>query len=341
MKTLNIRVCQVILLIFIGFCFSCKKNELGLSPQKLSSTSDVETPATQLTTIFEAEKHSFTDIQTCYDGKVFLLEDGILKRLNGSKLEEVLPASVYTDFKPKYLAISKDFTFYLRAPNGIKVIKGGTVIKYYKVGVAPLQYFTVENFGNWELSVDESDQSIIFGVTNFNQALFSLGKLTKGGQYSILHIEGMSDDFDLFITSFGIGGKPGVIWDCGLAAFNDLYYGILFKSTMQSIPYGYTVLSSYGTSPTNHTGGPPVGAIDIVQFQVMGCIEISKDGKILYYKTGVFHSSTGVEDNGQIYKIADDQVSLIAENINGKRLAISNDGKTLYIAGNGLFKIDF
>jgi len=337
MKTLNIRVCQVILLIFIGYCFSCRKNELGLSPKKLSS-SDVETPATQLTTIFEAGKHTFTDVQTCYDAKLFLLEDGRLKRLNGSKLEEALPSSVYTDFKPKYLAISKDFTFYLRAPNGIKVIKGDTVIKYYKVGVAPLQDLTVENFGNWELSVDESDQSIVFGVTNFNRALFSLGKITKGGQYSILDIVGMSDDFNLFITSFGIGGKPGVIWDCGLAAFNG-YYGKLFKSTIQSPLFGYILLTTYGADPTNHTGGP-VGAINLVQFQVMGCIEASKDGKILYYKTGVFDDATGVEDNGQIYKIADDQVSLIAENINGKRLAISNDGKILYIAGNGLFKID-
>jgi hypothetical protein len=69
----------------------------------------------------------------------------------------------------------------------------------------------------------------------------------------------------------------------------------------------------------------------MVQFQIMSCIEVSKDGKILYYKTGVFDDATGVDDNGQIYKIADDQVSLIAENINGKRLAISNDEK-LYIS---------
>jgi hypothetical protein len=36
----------------------------------------------------------------------------------------------------------------------------------------------------------------------------------------------------------------------------------------------------------------------------MSCIEVSKDGKILYYKTGEFAASTGVDDNGQIYKIA-------------------------------------
>lgn len=348
MKNANFYLNKAILLVLIGLCFSCQKNESGQEPAKLAATGNLKALSGTPVTIFTGNQHQFTDVQICYDNRVFLLEDGKLKKLIGDQLVDVpLPVSVYTDFHPQYLAIAKDFTFYLRAANGIKVIKGGKEIKYYKVGVAPLQDFNETNFGSWEIGVDETDQSLVLGVTNISEDLFSLGKITTDGHYSLLNLEGMTDDFNLFITTFGIGGQPGALWDCGLAAFSETFYGKLFKSTLTDPPYNYTLLNTYGIGPTNHTSPPRVGPIDEAGFGVLTCIEVSKDAKTLYLKTGDYGADNpdpkgGISDHGEIYKVQDNQVTLIAENIENKRLAISNDGKTLYIAGvNGLSKIDF
>jgi hypothetical protein len=333
--------------MLIGFCFSCQKNGTDMKPAKSSATGNTPTLAAAPATIFTASQHQFTDVQVCFNNNVFLIENGKLKRLNGTQLVDVLPASVYTDFSPQYLAISKDFTFYLRAANGIKVIKDGKEIKYYKVGVAPLQDFDETNFGSWELSVDETDQSIVFGINALGRGLMMLGKITTDSHYSRLTMQGMTDDFDIFITSFGIGGTPGTLWDCGLAASSNSFFGDLFKSALTTPPYTYNLLNTYGVAPTNHSSPPREGALTEVEFGVLTCIEISKDGKVLYLKTGEYgvenpDPSGDISNEGEIYKIQDNQVTLISENINNKRLAISNDGKTLYIAGvNGLSKIDF
>ncbi len=348
MKNVNFYFSRVILLILIGFGFSCQKNGTDPKPAKTAATShSTQSLAASPVVIFTAPQHQFTDVQVCYDNSVFLIENGKLKKLTGGQLVDVLPASIYTDFTPQYLAISKDFTFYLRAANGIKVIKNGKEIKYYKVGVAPLQDFDETSFGNWEISVDETDKSIVFGISTINVELLTLGKITTDGHYSRLTLQGMTEDFDIFITSFGIGGTPSTLWDCGLAASTNSFYGKLFKSAFTAPPYTYTLLNSYGIGPTNHTSPPFEGPITEVDFGVLTCIEVSKDGKVLYLKTGLFGEdnpdpAVGISSLGQIYKIQNDQVSLIADNVNNKRLAISNDGKTLYIAGaNGLSKINF
>ena len=348
MKNVNLNFNRVILLILIGFCFSCQKNGTDPKPAKTAATShNTQSLAASPVVIFTASQHQFTDVQVCYDNSVFLIENGKLKKLSGGQLVDVLPASVYTDFTPQYLAISKDFTYYLRGANGIKVIKDGKEIKYYKVGVAPLQDFDETSFGSWELSVDETDKSIVFGVNTLSSVLLTLGKITTDGHYSRLTMQGMTDDFDIFITTFGIGGTPGSLWDCGLAASSNSYFGKLFKSTLTIPPYNYNLLNTYGVAPTNHFSPPREGALTEVGFGVLSCIEVSKDGKALYIKTGEFGDDNpdpngGISDLGQIYKIQDNQVSLIADNVNNKRLAISNDGKTLYIAGvNGLSKIQF
>jgi hypothetical protein len=348
MKNVNFCFSRILLLILIVSGFSCQKNGTEPKPAKASATgNNTQALAATPVTIFSSNQHQFTDVQVCYDNNVFLLENGKLKKLVGTQLVDMFPASVYTDFNPQYLAISKDFTFYLRAANGIKVIKGGKEIKYYKVGVAPLQDFNEASFGNWELSVDETDQSIVFGIGTINAELMTLGKITTDGHYSRLTLQGMTDDFDIFITSFGIGGTPGTLWDCGLAASSNSFYGKLFKSALTSPPYTYTLLNTYGIGPTNHTSPPFEGAITEVDFGILACIEVSKDGKVLYLKTGDFGDDNpdpngGISSHGQIYKILDNQVTLVADDVTNKRLAISNDGKTLYIAGvNGLSKIEF
>jgi len=348
MKNVNFYFSRLILLILIGFGFSCQKNGTEPKPAKTTSTTHTsQSLAASPVVIFTAAQHKFTDIQVCYDNSVFLLENGKLKKLTGGQLVDVLPASVYTDFTPQYLAISKDFTYYLRGSTGIKVIKNGKEIKYYKVGVAPLQDFDETSFSNWEIGVDETDKSIVFGVNALGADLMMLGKITTDGHYSRLTLQGMTDDFDIFITSFGIGGTPGNLWDCGLAASSNSYYGKLFQSVLTTPPYTYNRLNTYGGDPTNHSAPPFEGALTEVEFGVLSCIEVSKDGKVLYIKTGEFGEDNpdpagGVSSLGEIYKIQNNQVSLVAENVDNKRLAISNDGKTLYIAGaNGLSKIQF
>src|ERR1700712_177706 len=161
MKNVNFYLSRVILLILIGSCFSCQKSGTDVKPAKSPATGNNQALAASPVTIFTTNQNQFTDVQVCYDNNVFLLENGKLKKLVGTQLVDMFPASVYTDFSPQYVAISKDFTFYLRAANGIKVIKGGKEIKFYKVGVAPLQDFDATSFGSWELSVDETDQSIV------------------------------------------------------------------------------------------------------------------------------------------------------------------------------------
>jgi hypothetical protein len=348
MKTLNIQVCKIILLILTGFCFSCQKFQPNSVLEKSPATSANENTDYPLTTIFTASEHTFTDVQICYDDKIFLLEGGRLKRLIGSQLEEVqLPASVYTDFDPKYLAISKDFTFYLRAANGIKVIKNKQLIHYYKVGAPPLQDFTEQTFGNWEIGVDETDQSILFGIERlqFDSVTFALAKITKDGHFGKIPTN-VYMDLAEFITTFGIGGTPGVLWVSGIGDFNGNIYSVLFKYALTTPPTGYQGIKTYGRSPTNHNSPPSEGPIDSVSFSVLADIAVSKDGKNLYLKTGRYRGfdnpNPGIISNtGEILRIIDNQVKIIARKVENKRLAISNDGKTLYIAGNGLTKIDF
>jgi hypothetical protein len=344
MKTSNIQVCKIILLILTGFCFSCQKFQSNSVLEKSPATSANESTDYPLTTIFTASEHTFTDIQICYDDKIFLLEGGRLKRLIGSQLEEVqLPASVYTDFDPKYLAISKDYTFYLRANNGIKVIKNKQLIHHYKVGVPPLQDFTEQIFGDFEVGVDETDHSIILGIVRggFDSILFELAKITKDGHFGKIPTNANTDAAE-FITTFGIGGTPGAIWVSGLASNPSSFNGQLFKFALTTPPFGYQLIKGYGKIPGNHNSFPGEGPIDSVEFDVFAGMEVSKDGKALYLKTGGRDTPyLGIPNTGDIITILDDQVKIIARNVENKRLAISNNGKTLYIAGNGLTKIDF
>ncbi|MDN3551459.1 hypothetical protein [Mucilaginibacter aquaedulcis] len=348
MKVLTISICKIACLIFICYFLSCSKNEAGIVPEKLTPV-NAETQTVMPEPIFTAAQHVFTDIQVCYDDKIFLLENGKLKRLIGSELVDVdLPASVYTNFHPTFLTISKDYTFYLRASNGIKIIKGGQEIKFYKVGQPPLQKFTPATFGNLEVGTDETDHSVVFGTvrSGFDSVFFSLSKITKDGHFGDLTYTGSIDDTQQFISTFGIGGNPGTLWDAGLGASSNSFYSELFKSTLNTAPYGYLVSNRYGVAPTNHTSPPGEGPIDSVKFNVLVAIEVSKDGKTLYLKTGEYGTDNpepggGISNMGEIMKISDGQVKLIATNVENKRIALSNDGKTLYIAGNGLSKISF
>ncbi|MEN0055561.1 MAG: hypothetical protein AAGC65_17925 [Mucilaginibacter sp.] len=330
---------------------SCRKNTADVVPDK-SAPTNAQTQTVVPISIFTPTQHVFTDIQVCYDDKIFLLENGKLKRLIGTELVDVdLPASVYTNFHPTFLTISKDYTFYLRASNGIKIIKGGQEIKFYKVGMPPLQNFTPATFGNLEVATDESDHSVVFGTVRggFDSVFFSLSKITKDGHFGDLTYTGSSiNETQQFISTFGIGGSPtGTLWDAGLGATSNSFYSQLFKSTLNSPPYGYLVSNRYGQVPTNHSTPPGEGSIDSVKFNVLVAIEVSKDAKTLYLKTGDYGTDNpepggGISNTGEILKISDGQVKLIATNITNKRLAISNDGKTLYIAGiNGLSKITF
>ena len=347
MKNLNIQICKIALLILTAFCFSCQKFQPNSVLEKSPSTSANASTDYPLTTIFTASEHTFTDVQICYDDKIFLLEGGRLKRLIGSQLEEVqLPASVYTNFDPKYLAISKDYTFYLRAANGIKVIKNKKLIHYYKVGAPPLQDFTEQTFGNWEIGVDETDQSILFGIERlqFDSVTFALAKITKDGRFG--RIYDPNRQTDEFVTTFGIGGIPGTLWVGNLGYAPSGYYGQLFKSALTTPPFYYPTVKVYTNAPGNHNSFPIEGPIDSVGFAVLADIAVSKDGKALYLKTGSYGREydpdhTIISNTGYIFTVLDNQVKFIALNVENKRLAISNNGKTLYIAGNGLSKIDF
>jgi hypothetical protein len=343
MKNSNTMVFRLVVIIVIAFSFSCKK--LGDSPQPSGSKSLAGSNSTLYVpeTIFTAEQHLFTDIHICYDDKVFLLENGKLKRLIDNALVDVaLPASVYANFHPTYLAISKDFTFYLRAATGIKIIKGGRVIKEYKVGQSPLQDFTTETFGERNIAVDETDQSLIVGVPRlFNPGLVSTLKITKDGQASLLS----QDDGDTkggFFTAFDIGGTPGQLWFTGLSSFNDNYYSQLYIYKLTTPLFNYTLQHTYGIELTNHSPFPLEGKLDAVGFNVMAAIKISKDAETIYLKTGEYDPGPQTTaDLGDVFRIRDNMVTHIAENVENKRMAVSKDGKTLYLAGKGLYKINF
>jgi hypothetical protein len=352
METLNIQVCKIILLILTGFCFSCQKFQTNSVLEKSPSTSANDNTNYPLTTIFTASEHTFTDVQICYDDKIFLLEGGRLKRLIGSQLEEVqLPASIYTDFNPQYLAISKDYTFYLRAANGIKVIKNKQLIHYYKVGVPPLPPVnSPEDFGNIEIEIDGTDQSLIFGVYqgNSDPNVFGLEKITKDGHFRYIKLaRGLLDNEALyFLTAFGIGGTPGALWVSGVGTGSTTQDdSALFKFPLNTSVFQYPNTLDYPQREDYYSFFPKgsEGAIDSVRFDVLSDIEVSKDGKTVYFKTGGTHDPNvvGISNTGDILRILDNQVKIIARNVENKRLAISNDGKTLYIAGNGLAKIDF
>lgn len=341
MKNLNTIAFRLVIFAVIALSFSCKK--LEESPQPQSSKSLTGTNSTLYTpeTIFTAQQHVFTDIHICYDDKVFLLENGKLKRLVGNALVDVaLPSSVYTNFHPTHLAISKDFTFYLRATTGIKIIKGGQVIKEYKVGQAPLQDYTTETFGDFNVAVDETDQSLIVGVPRlFNPGLVSTLKITKSGQASLLS-QSDGETKGGFFTAFDVGGNPGQLWFTGLSSFNDNFYSQLYVYKLTSPPFNYTLQHTYGVDLGNHSPFPLEGALDTVGFLIMADIKISKDAKTIYLKNGEYESDT-TANVGSVFRIRDNMVTEIAENVTNKRMAISKDGKTLYFAGQGLYKITF
>ncbi|RYY36567.1 MAG: hypothetical protein EOP46_05960 [Sphingobacteriaceae bacterium] len=327
-----------ILLILCGVFMSCSKIKDNIAPQNdVNELAPGDT--TQVITIIPAGR-TFTDVQICYDGHVFVLENGRLKRLKDNGLVDVtVPAGFYDDFNPMYLAVSKDFTFYLRASNGIKIIKKGQLLKHYKVGEPPLRDFTEQTFGNLELNVDEADHSIIFGTLRggFDPILFSLHKIKQNGQLGLLPF---SESEDAFITCFTTGA-PGQLWWNWLGVVGDLYYGGLYQYTLDpNNPFIYNYAAGYRNSPDNHQTIIDEGPIDSVFFGVMAMIEISKDAKTMYFKTGDYEAGAGVGPVGSIYQIKDGIVTRIAQNVQNKRIAISNDGKTLYLAGNGLTKIN-
>ncbi|TSD64731.1 hypothetical protein FFF34_012585 [Inquilinus sp. KBS0705] len=339
MKVIALRLAAVLL---VSCCiFSCKKEFVDTqSPTKLDEKTSVSiTP----TTIFAPGLHNFTDIHICYDDKVFLLEGGKLKRLVGTDLVDVpLPASVYKDFDPKFLTISKDFTFYLRANTGIKIIKSGKEIGYYKVGQAPLENFTPNTFGNFEIEVDETDHSLVFGTVRFgfDSTSYAIAKITKDGHYGDITFPNVVEQF---ITAFGLGPSTGEIWSGNLETNGNSYFDGLLKSTVSTPPFTYGNTKLYGQHPSTHISFPTEGPIDSVEFAVISGITVSKNSKVVYYKTGSFGEEEdvdGVNSFGNVFKIEDGIVKRLTENVDGKRLAISNNGKTLYIAGKGLSKIE-
>lgn len=331
-----------LLLMFCAVLFSCKKNLQEVAPKDSKAVIGPR-DTTPVITVIPAEGHTFTDVQACYDGHIFLLENGKLKRLNGTGLTDVaVPAGFYTDFSPQYLGISKDFTFYLRGANGIKIIKGGRLLHFYKVGEAPLQDFTLETFGNLELCPDEADHSIIFGTVRrgFDPILFSLYKITKDGQLGFIPLDETDETPQAFMTCFATGA-PGDLWNAGLGQFNDLYYGALYKNTLTANPFSYSRTEGYGAMVGSvHESYPFEGPLTDVQLEVMGCIEISKDAKTMYLKTGEYHDGTGVGTLGSVFCIKNGTITRIAQNVENKRIALSNDGKTLYLAGKGLTKLE-
>jgi hypothetical protein len=171
--------------------------------------------------------------------------------------------------------------------------------------------------------------------------LFELAKITKDGHFGQVFTSIQYQAAE-FITTFGIGGTPGALWVGGLGNSGP-FNGQLFKFALTTPPFGYQLIKGYGKLPGNRNSFPGEGPIDSVQFYVFSGIEISKDGKALYLKTGGWdYLYPNVSNNtGDIIRVLDDQVKIIARNVENKRLAISNNGKTLYIAGNGLAKIDF
>lgn len=332
-----------ILLILCAVLTSCKKFN-GRDLQKDDVETLVPGDTTQLITVIPADAHTFTDVQICYNDHIFLLENGRLKRLNGTELVEVaVPAGFYDNFNPMYLAVSKDFTFYLRGSNGIKIIKGGKLLKFYQVGQPPLQDFTEQTFGDLELNVEEADHSIIFGTVRrgFDPILFSLYKITQNGQLGFIPLDDTDQSEQAFMTCFTTGA-PGDLWSAGLGAFNDLYYSMLYKNVLSDTPFNYTLNAGYGMQPGNHQSFPTEGPIDEVGFVVIGMIEVSKNAKQVYFKTGDYNPEgiAGVGSIGNVYQIKDGIVTRIARNVENKRIAISNDGKTVYLAGKGLTKLD-
>jgi hypothetical protein len=332
----------VLLLILCVFFFSCKKNQGDLAPQEVQRVIGPR-DTTPVISVIPAEGHTFTDVQICYDGKVFLLESGRLKRLDGTGLTDVaLPAGFYTDFNPQYLGISKDFTFYFRGSNGIKIIKDGKLLHFYKVGEPPLQNFTQQTFGNLELSPEEADHSIIFGTVRrgFDPILFSLYKITKDGRLGFIPFDETDQSPQAFMTCFTTGAA-GDLWNAGLGAFVEFYYSILYKNSLADDPFNYLLTEAYGRSVGSvHESYPTEGPLEDVQLSVIGCIEISRDAKTMYLKTGAYHDGTGVTTLGSVFCIKNGAITKIAQNVDNKMIAVSNDGKTLYLAGKGLTKLE-
>ncbi|MBL4675840.1 MAG: hypothetical protein JKY70_06500 [Mucilaginibacter sp.] len=340
----NIYFRKTAFIALIGSCIVACKNT-DVNPDSRTALDAIgPRGTTEVTHVIPAAGHTFTDVQICYDGKVFLLENGRLKRLEGAQLTDVsVPQGFYTDFSPTYLAISKDFTFYFRSPDAIKIVKGGKLLKSYHVGQAPLQDFTEQTFGSLELAVDEADQSLIFGTVRrgFDPILFSLYKLTKKGQVGFIPLDESDESPQAFMTCFTIGA-PGTLWSSGLGAFTEYYYSILYKNSLGSDPFTYASPVAYGYPlNSNHDTALPEGPINKVTIPVIGSIKITKDAKVMYLKTGEYNAAgqAGVSSFGNIYRVRNDSIIKIAQNVENKRIAITNDNKTLYLAGKGLDKI--
>lgn len=62
----------------------------------------------------------------------------------------------------------------------------------------------------------------------------------------------------------------------------------------------------------------------------MAGIRVARDAKTIYLKTGEYNPSTQIVGyTGDVLRIHDNLVTLIAQDIENKRMAISKDGKAL------------
>lgn len=268
------------------------------------------------------------------------MESGKLKKLNGNQVVDVpLPASVYDDFAPKFLAVSSDNTIYLRAGNGIKIIKNNKVVKFYEFGPEILIDFInlpppyddgINVSGEHEIAFNEYDGSIYFGFDPFFEDPSELGEIKKNGEFRyITPARAMGPYKGIFDLGPSQGYGSATFWFVLGSRSGDIFRFNGFEGNQ-----GDSETSLYISFPR--------------ELEVQTLVASKTNFSLAYY-ISYQQISEGIGTLNKI-EIDDDQptptkptktIYIADVALKNNRMALSYDNKTLYVAGDGLFKIEF
>lgn len=327
MKTLLTYLHRAAMFAVLVLAVSCDKAEVQTSSTKASGP-DAAQETNPFTTIIPAGQYTFTDVEVCKDGTVYLLENGVLKKLNGTQLEDVpLPASVYVNFSPKFLAVARDNTIYLRAGNGIKKIKNNNVT-FYEVGVGILTDFSESDFGQHEIAFDHVIEAIYFGFGS-EPEYFKVAIINKDGRF-FYHYRFNTYSFDLGISR--IPNRLSDFWAGRLGGGIDIDRNL-------SISYDRFILQDIGpvVSLTISGDGNTSAFISRKEIDKQAEIDDKYSTKVGELRTAIYDEQIKNRFFPELHVTnRTDLQNLDVTN----RIALTYDGKTLYLAGDGLSKLD-
>lgn len=352
MKTCYMLLHKITAFAALCLILSCDKAVVETATNPADATQQVD----PFTTVIPAGQYTFTDVEVCKDGTVYVIANGRLKKLSGNQLtDEPLPSSVYTDFEPKFLAISNDFTFFLSAGNGIKKIKNRKLSAFYPDLTAARQ-----PEGAARIAVDSEGTLVKVAFSNGYSNSYST--ISTTGQINEVAINYQKSRFGEGDPTVGFDtGSDSKIWISREEGFNAFFWygGIesIVPKTFPTFPgkpfYNYESTGEYyGESFCRGCSPADEGPVKTVAFGLVRELAVSKNGKTMSFFPVIYYNDPEDDtpfESTELSRIRDGVLKRYEGTAFGRlsslndlkaKLALSYDGKTLYMINDGLYKIE-